>query len=164
MAYLILCTQKHLSDIVPSQTQPKLDRIIHRERAVQKALQKEDLGDKRHKYYLMEIPIEQVPFSIKNFEDKTTQSMRLAYNSVTVRKYNNENPKDNEEFTEIFNFVLLTSPDPYRPITLEESHKYFKEGTFLAFLYGMCVGYAVVTIEETEIGKIGVIAGIGVHP
>lgn len=160
----MLCKQKPLCDNVPNQEHPKLDRIVHRERQVQKALQKEDLGEKKHKYFIMEIPFDLVPIAIKNFEDKTAQSSRLAFNAVKVRRYNNEDPKDNELFTEIFNLVLLTSPDPYRPITLDESHKYFKEGTFLAFLYGKCVGYGVITIEDTEFGKIGVIAGIGVHP
>ncbi len=150
---------------MPQQSYPKLDRIIHRERKLQKALQKEDLGEKRHKYFIMEIPIEKVPEAIARFESKSNASNRLAFNAVHVRKYRCEDPEDNELFTEIFNLVLLTSPDPYRPITLEEAHKFFKEGTFLAFLYGRCVGYAVITVEEdTEIGKIGVIAGIGVHP
>lgn len=113
----------------------------------------------------MEIPIDKVPEAIKRFESKSHDSTRLAFNAVTVRKYDCNNPKDNELFTEIFNLVLLTSPDPYRPITMEESHNFFKEGTFLAFLYGRCVGYGVITVEEdTEVGKIGVIAGIGVHP
>ena len=113
----------------------------------------------------MEIPIENVPESIKMFEKKSRSSNRLAYNAVHVRQYNYQDPKDNELFIEIFNLILLTSPDPYRPLTLTEAQKFFKEGTFLAFLYGRCVGYGVITIEEdNEIGKIGVIAGIGVHP
>ncbi len=148
---------------MPQQSLPKLDRIVHRERKVQKALQKDLHEEKKHKYFIMEIPIERVPLAIKNFENKSSQSSRIAYNAVSVRQYDSENPKDNELFTEIFNLVLLTSPDPYRPITLIEAKNFFKEGTFLAFLYGRCVGYAVITIEDTEIGKIGVIAGIGVH-
>ena len=150
---------------MPQTSYPKLDRIIHRERKIQKALQKEDLGEQKHKYFIMEIPIEKVPEAIQMFEKKSSSSNRLAFNAVNVRQYNNQDPKDNELFTEIFNLVLLTSPDPYRPITLTEAQKFFKEGTFLAFLYGRCVGYGVITIEkDTEIGKIGVIAGIGVHP
>lgn len=149
---------------MPNESLPKLDRIVHRERKIQKALQKELPQEKKHKYFIMEIPIEKVPQAIKNFEIKSVDSSRLAFNAVSVRKYDNEDPKDNELFTEIFNLVLLTSPDPYRPITMNEAKNFFKEGTFLAFLYGRCVGYAVITIEDTEIGKIGVIAGIGVHP
>lgn len=151
-------------EILAKSTGAKIDRIVHRERKVQKILQKENLEPKKHKYFIMEIPIEQVPFFIKEFKQKTSETSRLAYNAVNVRQYNAEDPKDNKLFTDIFNLVLLTSPDPYRPITIDEAHSFFKVGTFLAFLYGRCVGYAVVTIEETEIGKIGVIAGIGVHP
>ena len=150
---------------MPQQSYPKIGRLIHRERTVQKILQKNELGPQKHKYFLMEVPIEKVPDSIRDFEKRSTDITRLAYNAVRVRKYNADDPKDNALFTEIFNLVLLTSPDPYRPITLQESEKYFKEGTFLAFLYGKCVGYAVVTIEnDPDVGKIGVIAGIGVHP
>lgn len=144
------------------ETVSKLDHIIHRERRVQKALQKTELDHKKHKYYIMEIPIAKVPDFISKYEN--LKSQRLASNAVTVRPYNHLDPKDNQIFTEIFNLILLTSPDPYRPLTVSDAEKFFKEGTFLAFLYGKCVGYGVLTIEKTDLGKIGVIAGIGVHP
>ena len=93
---------------MPQTSYPKLDRIIHRERKIQKALQKEDLGEQKHKYFIMEIPIEKVPEAIQMFEKKSSSSNRLAFNAVNVRQYNNQDPKDNELFTEIFNLVLLT--------------------------------------------------------
>jgi len=141
----------------------KIDRLVHRDRAVQKALQKEVILGK-DKYYLMEITIDKVKSVIEHFEEENVKHPISLLQLIKVREYDSEDPADNELFTTLFNLVLMTSPDPYRPLTVSDANKYFKEGTFLAFLYGQCVGYGVLTIENTEIGKIGVIAGIGVHP
>jgi ribosomal protein S18 acetylase RimI-like enzyme len=141
-----------------------IDRIVDRhERFLQRMFQREDLEPKKHKYYLMEIEPEKVKEILNEFKSKEQKFSKLM-NLVKVRPYNWEDEKDQKMFTELFNLVLLSSPDPFRPLTQEEAAKYFKEGTFLAFLYGKCVGYGVLTIEKTDQGKIGVIAGIGVHP
>lgn len=141
-----------------SQEQHKIDRILHRKRTLQKTFQKENLYPEKYKYYLMEIDSTKIELRLKEFENKGSPINNLT----TVRSYNSK--EDKKIFSDLFNLVLLSSPDPWTPITEDDAETYFKDGTYLAFLYGKCVGYGVLTIENTNQGKIGVIAGMGVHP
>lgn len=146
----------------------KIDRIIaRRERTLQQLFKKEELTPLKHKYFLMEIQSENLKQILQQFNEsksKTFQAKKEIIKYIHVRPYNYQDKVEQETFTKLFNLVLLSSPDPFRPLNQDEAAKYFKKGTFLAFLYGKCVGYGVLTIEQSEEGKIGVIAGIGVHP
>ncbi|MHA2362663.1 MAG: GNAT family N-acetyltransferase [Candidatus Hodarchaeales archaeon] len=136
----------------------KLRRIFKRKRKQQVLLQKEP-PEQGFRYLIMELPYEKIRELYKIKEQLIGNKKDL----VQVRLLQADT-EDSLIFKDLFNFVLMTSPDPYRPLTEGEARKFFKEGIFLAFLYGNPVGYGVITIENTSKGKIGVIAGIGVHP
>ena len=139
----------------------KLRRIFNRKRNTQNIFHKE-APKKGYRYLIMELPYDEMKRLSVSREPLISTDKK--FKTIKVRAYNPNDPNEPKLLSELFNLILLTSPDPYRPLTEEETRKYFGEGTFIAFLYGKPVGYGVVTIEETEEGKIGVIAGIGVHP
>lgn len=142
----------------------KFERIIHRERTTQRLLQQLP-PETSHRYLVMELPLNKLRYLLSKKDELLGRSHPSVTDVVHVRRYDPEKyPEDPQTFADLFNLVLMTSPDPYRPLTVEEAFTYFKQGTFLAFLYGKPAGYGVVTIEDTPEGRIGVIAGIGVHP
>ena len=137
----------------------KLRRLFQKELPVKKGTDKN--GDQTgYRYIIMELPIERVPiiYDIKEKEIKTQEHV------LKVKPYNPENDSEAETFAMVFNTILLTSPDPYRPMTLEDAKIFSADGTFLAYLFGQPAGFAALTVENTAVGKIGVIAGIGVMP
>lgn len=111
-----------------------------------------------YRYIIMELPWDRIPILL----NMKKQEIEHLKNVLVVRPYSPE--KDAEIFAKVFNTILITSPDPYRPITIEEAKIFSSNGTFLAFLYHEPAGFAALTIEDTPEGKIGVIAGIGVMP
>jgi len=137
----------------------KLRRLFQKELPVKKGFDKKGVQS-GYRYIIMELPIERVPiiYEIKEKEIKRQE------NVLKVKSYNPEDDNEAETFAMIFNTVLLTSPDPYRPMTLEDAKIFSPDGTFLAYLYGQPAGFAALTVEDTDEGNIGVIAGIGVMP
>ncbi|MFW9854238.1 MAG: GNAT family N-acetyltransferase [Candidatus Thorarchaeota archaeon] len=86
---------------------------------------------------------------------------------VTIR--NLDPKKDTESFVQTFNRAFITAPDPFRSIQEEDVQKFDPSSTFLATLYGKIIGFIVLIIDPLikngkEVGKQGVIAGIGVDP
>ncbi|MFW9929380.1 MAG: GNAT family N-acetyltransferase [Candidatus Thorarchaeota archaeon] len=135
----------------------KLRRIFQKELPI-KSTQTEQVNKLGHRYIIMELPIERVPVIYKMKE----KDIEKLVDVIKIKPYNPD--KDAETFAFVFNTILMTSPDPYRPMSIEEAKIFSSNGTFLAFLYGQPAGFAALTIENTEEGKVGVIAGIGVMP
>ncbi|MFW9778866.1 MAG: GNAT family N-acetyltransferase [Candidatus Heimdallarchaeota archaeon] len=86
---------------------------------------------------------------------------------VTIRHLDPE--KDTVNFMQTFNRAFITAPDPYRSILEEDVKKFDPSSTFVATLYGKIIGFIVLIIDPLikkgkEVGKQGVIAGIGVDP
>ncbi|MHA1990715.1 MAG: GNAT family N-acetyltransferase, partial [Candidatus Hodarchaeales archaeon] len=135
----------------------KLRRLFQKELPVRKGKAIKDSPD-GFRYIVMELPMDRVPviYEIKEKEIKRMEKI------LKVKPYDPE--KEAETFTLVFNTILLTSPDPYRNLLPDEAKIFSPDGTFLAYLYGEPAGFAALTVEETEEGRIGVIAGIGVMP
>ncbi|OLS26268.1 MAG: hypothetical protein HeimC3_10470 [Candidatus Heimdallarchaeota archaeon LC_3] len=137
----------------------KLRRLFQKKLPIENGIDKkgEQTG---YRYLIMELPLERIPiiYEIKEKEIKRQEKV------LKIKSYNPEDNSMTETFAMIFNTILLTSPDPYRPMTLEDAKIFSPDGTFLAYLYGQPAGFAALTVEDTEEGKIGVIAGIGVMP
>ncbi|MFW9918075.1 MAG: GNAT family N-acetyltransferase [Candidatus Thorarchaeota archaeon] len=71
---------------------------------------------------------------------------------------------DLPEFVELYNKCFLTSPDPFCPLTIEESQKLDFEGVFVAEMWDALSGFIACFIEEDEESIYGEITGIGVLP
>lgn len=83
-------------------------------------------------------------------------SKRLGEN-VRIVDLSEENAGD---FVEVYNRAILASPEPFRPITVEEALRLPRPGSFIAYYFGRPAGFLVCHIE----GDSGIIAGIGVDP
>lgn len=86
---------------------------------------------------------------------------------IAIRNFRPET--DSEEFIHVYNRAFITAPDPYRSLTLNDVQYFDSNTTFIAILHGRIVGFIVLIIEPIfkhgkEIGKQGVIAGLGVDP
>ncbi|MHA2273899.1 MAG: alpha/beta fold hydrolase [Candidatus Hodarchaeales archaeon] len=69
------------------------------------------------------------------------------------------------EFVNLFNEIFSTSPDAFSPLSKDDTREYFSQGTFVVHQSQKAIGYSHVKIETDEANKrIGIIAGIGVHP
>ena len=113
-----------------NQREPKLNRLFNRERKVQEIFQEKPEGNKGYRYYLMELKYEDE----EKFQELLTEKRKQNNPLVKIRMYNSKTEGDPELLVELFNTILMTSPDPYRPLTLEEVKKYFNYGTFIAFI------------------------------
>lgn len=68
-------------------------------------------------------------------------------------------------FVNLFNAIFSTSPDSFTPLSKDDAREYFSQGTFVVYQSQKAIGYSHVKIEMDEADKrIGIIAGIGVHP
>ncbi|HKZ41470.1 MAG TPA: GNAT family N-acetyltransferase [Candidatus Hodarchaeales archaeon] len=135
----------------------KLRRIFYRQRPPLPGSEANETQE--YRYIVMEMPWERV---------KTISALKASevVRYKDILKTVPYNPaRDAETFALVFNTILMTSPDPYRPITKEEA-KIFGDGTFLTYAYGQPAGFAVLTHEKDEGTQenIGVIAGIGIMP
>ncbi len=86
-----------------------------------------------------------------------------------VRVRNLDPPNDMERFVRLYNRAFITAPDPYRSLIPEDIKHFDTTSTFVAVLWGQLVGFIFLTIEplmkkSVEVGKQGVIAGIGIDP
>jgi ribosomal protein S18 acetylase RimI-like enzyme len=121
---------------------------------------------KKYKYFVLKMSWYQALEVQEYFKNERLLKGGII-EKVKIRKID---PKiDTEGFIRVYNKAFITAPDPYRSLT-EDDVKYFNpDSTFLAVLYGKIVGFIFLTIEPLikkgeEIGKQGVIAGLGVNP
>ncbi|MFX1252069.1 MAG: GNAT family N-acetyltransferase [Promethearchaeota archaeon] len=112
---------------------------------------------KQYRYIKMQLSWEKVPEVLKKYQEKV--ELNPYSKNVKIEALTEEKMQD---FVQIYNRILLTSPDPYREMQSEEG-KFFKEGTFLASLWWQPVGFMVLTVEHDEKEElVGAIAGLGV--
>ncbi len=105
-------------------------------------------------YMLMELKPEDAKPAIEAAREKVKKTLG---SSVKIKPLA---PDRLEDLVHVFNRSMLTAPDPYQPIAIEEARRLPMESTFIAYLGSKPVGFIICTLE----GKTGVIAGIGVDP
>lgn len=113
----------------------------------------------RYHYLVFEVDMEMLNQKLKEKEEKIS----MIKSEITINEFNTDDEAIVEEFTDLFNEVAMTSVDPYEELTPELAKTHFSKGTFIAYRYGKPVGYCITSEEETNNGKIGAIAGIGIH-
>jgi ribosomal protein S18 acetylase RimI-like enzyme len=120
---------------------------------------------KKHEFYVLKMSWDQAIDAISEVEEMIQQDDFL--NNVTIR--NIDPVKDQDQFVRLYNRAFITAPDPYRSISKEDIKHFNSQSTFVAVLWGQLVGFIFLTIEplikqSIEVGRQGVIAGVGVDP
>ncbi len=140
----------------------KLRRILfHKDLKENEAVTRE----KQHKFYVLKMSWDQAWSKVDEVQKIIDSSPELK--NVKIRNLDPE--KDAERFIRVYNRSFISAPDPYRSLSLTDFHHFDPESTFVAILYGQIVGFIYLTIEplvknSIEVGKQGVIAGLGVEP
>lgn len=121
--------------------------------------------DKKHKFFVLKMSWDQAITQVDEIQKIIDKSEDLK--NVSVR--NLDPDKDAEKFIRVYNRSFISAPDPYRSLTLDDFKHFDPESTFVAVLYGQIVGFIFLTVEplvknSVEVGKQGVIAGLGVEP
>ena len=80
---------------------------------------------------------------------------------VHVRKIARD---DIPEFVDLYNRCFLASPDPFRPLSIEEAEQLDFEGVFVAEMWDTLAGFIACFVEKEDDSKYGEITGIGVLP
>ncbi|MCK5343429.1 MAG: GNAT family N-acetyltransferase, partial [Candidatus Heimdallarchaeota archaeon] len=140
----------------------KLRRILFRKDS------REDetpLEENKHKFYVLKMTWDQAWSKVDEIQEIIDASDDLR--KVTIRNLNPET--DVEKFLRVYNRSFISAPDPYRSLTQDDFKHFDPESTFVAILYGQIVGFIFLTVEpliknSLEVGKQGVIAGLGVEP
>jgi sporulation protein YlmC with PRC-barrel domain/ribosomal protein S18 acetylase RimI-like enzyme len=113
----------------------------------------------KKKYLILEAPINTIMF----FLDQKEENPSRVETDLFICELSMAN-KEINHFVELFNVVLMSSPDNYIPMIPENVKKYFKKGSFVGYRYGKMISYCNTLIEKKENKITGCIAGIGVHP
>ncbi len=121
--------------------------------------------EKGHKFYVLKMSWDQAWSKVDEVQKIINRSEDLR--NVSIR--NLDPDKDSEKFIRVYNRSFISAPDPYRSLSIEDFRHFDPESTFVAVLYGQIVGFIYLTIEpliknSIEVGKQGVIAGLGVEP
>jgi len=151
--------------MVPSSSERpsvKMRRILFR-----KDFREDDpsLPEKKHKFYVLKMTWDQAWSKVDEIQKIIENSEELK--NVTIRNLDPE--RDMEKFLRVYNRSFISAPDPYRSLTIDDFKHFDPESTFVAVLYGQIVGFIYLTVEpliknSVEVGKQGVIAGLGVEP
>jgi len=115
--------------------------------------------DKKYRYLVMKLPWDKVPDLLD--KKKAELADHVYKKGLKFKQY--DKVTDAHLFASLVNKIILTSPDPYRSLEMEDAFK-FSEGTFIVYLHGQPIGFLVCTIEEENGEKLGVIAGLGLLP
>ena len=121
--------------------------------------------DKQHKFYVLKMTWDQALSKVDEVHKIINSSEELR--NVSIRNLDPE--KDADKFIRVYNRSFISAPDPYRSLSHDDLKHFDPESTFVAVLYGQIVGFIFLTIEpliknSIEVGKQGVIAGLGVEP
>ncbi len=140
----------------------KLRRILFRKDSREDETPSEE---KKHKFYVLKMTWDQAWSKVDEIQEIIDASDDLR--KVTIRNLNPET--DVEKFLRVYNRSFISAPDPYRSLTHHDFKHFDPESTFVAILYGQIVGFIFLTVEpliknSLEVGKQGVIAGLGVEP
>jgi sporulation protein YlmC with PRC-barrel domain/ribosomal protein S18 acetylase RimI-like enzyme len=120
---------------------------------------KKNLKEGENKYLILEASISR----IKHFLSQRKEKISRAEADLSIKELKDEKNKI-LQFVELFNAVLLTSPDKYIPMTEDNAKKYLTKGSFIGFKFGKMVCYCNTIVEKIENEIKGCIAGIGVLP
>ncbi len=71
---------------------------------------------------------------------------------------------DIAEFVDLYNRCFLASPDPFRPLTVEEAEQLDFEGVFVAEMWDTLAGFIACFVDKDGESLYGEITGIGVLP
>jgi ribosomal 30S subunit maturation factor RimM/ribosomal protein S18 acetylase RimI-like enzyme len=116
----------------------------------------------KKRYIIVENSLHDILIQLNQIESKIS-SIESNF-QIKIFPIDSNNRNNVAEFVELFNFILLNSPDTYIPINKDLAIKYFSEGTFIASQYNKFIGYTTLTIQKESEKRIGVISGIGIHP
>jgi ribosomal protein S18 acetylase RimI-like enzyme len=139
----------------------KLRRILFR-----KDIETEEISEEtsKHKYHVLKMSFDQG-------QDKIIELQNLIKNDDFLQKVKIRNLQstDATSFVRLYNRAFITAPDPFRSLSMDDFQHFDLNSTFVAVLYGQLIGFIYLTIEplikqEIEVGKQGVIAGLGVDP
>jgi ribosomal protein S18 acetylase RimI-like enzyme len=125
-----------------------------------------DQLEKKYKYIVLKMSWDQALDVQEHIEKEILENDNFLKN-VKIRKFNPD--LDTDGFVRAYNRAFITAPDPYRSLTMKDIKYFNPDSTFVAVLYGKIVGFIFLTIEPLikkgkEVGKQGVIAGLGVDP
>jgi ribosomal protein S18 acetylase RimI-like enzyme len=115
--------------------------------------------DEKYRYLVMKLPWDRIPKLIKQLDVELANHPNK--DNIKFKPY--DKTTDDNLFVDLANKIILTSPDPYRPLMLVDGDK-FSEGTFIVYLHGHPIGFLVCTVEEENDERLGVIAGLGMLP
>ncbi len=140
----------------------KMRRILFRKDSREDKVSSEET---KHKFYVLKMTWDQAWSKVDEIQKIIENSEELK--NVSIR--NLDPKKDAEKFLRVYNRSFISAPDPYRSLTIDDFEHFDPESTFVAILYGQIVGFIFLTIEplvknSLEVGKQGVIAGLGVEP
>ncbi|MHA1679549.1 MAG: GNAT family N-acetyltransferase [Promethearchaeota archaeon] len=119
---------------------------------------------KQFRYIIMNLPVDKISSAkLSEMEAKCG----FIHKMVKVRPASRD---DIPDLCDLYNTAFFQCPDPYRPISLADMEQIFQKSTIIiAYLYGAPAGFIIIKMETKELEggaheKIGVIAGIAVHP
>ena len=120
---------------------------------------------RKYKFIVMKMTFDQGIEAIKAIKEIIKDDEFLA--KVEIR--NLKLDIDSEEFIRLYNRAFITAPDPYRSLTYKDVTLFNEDSTFITKIHGRLVGFIFLVLEPLikngkEIGRQGVIAGIGVDP
>ncbi|MFX0170703.1 MAG: GNAT family N-acetyltransferase [Candidatus Hodarchaeota archaeon] len=143
-----------------------LKRLFFRKKDENDIDMKTDKPKKKYKYFVLKMTWDKALDIQEHFKKERLISGDIV-EKVKIRKFDPD--IDTEGFIRIYNKAFITAPDPYRSLTKADVKYFNPDSTFLAFSYGKIVGFIFLTIEPLikngkEIGKQGVIVGLGVDP
>ena len=143
----------------------KLRRLLFREKEIETEALGEDEEKGKYKFHVLKMSFDQGLSVIDKVRNEIKEDEFLS--KVKIREFD---PKtDSAAFVRVYNRAFITAPDPYRSLSLGDVEHFNPKSTFVAVLYGQLIGFIFLTIEPlikqgVEVGKQGVIAGIGVDP
>ncbi len=117
----------------------------------------------KYRFLIFEIPFD---YAKQRRKDALTRfGNHPIWKSLQIR--NLKLPEDKYLFTELYNKIFLASPDPSRPITVEEAMTFPEDRVFIACLWGSPAGFIYLSLDKHPIREgltTGIVTGIGVLP
>ncbi|MFX0184554.1 MAG: GNAT family N-acetyltransferase [Candidatus Hodarchaeota archaeon] len=144
----------------------KLRRLFFRKKEENVIGTEEDKPEMKYKYIVLKMSWDQALNVQEHIEKDIIENNNFLKN-VKIRNFNPD--IDADGFVRAYNRAFITAPDPYRSLTMNDIKHFNPDSTFVAILYGKIIGFVFLTIEPLikngkEVGKQGVIAGLGVDP
>ncbi len=144
-----------------------LDRIARRINEVftRRDLQKPKTVPEDQKYRFLIFEISFSHAVKRRFDALARFSNDPVWKQLSIR--NIRLPEEQYELTLLYNKIFLASPDPTRPISVEEAATFPADRTFVAELWGTLCGFIYLSVDRHPLKqelKTGIVSGIGVLP